>query len=194
MKGIIMPIKVSKEKVFNAYRKKYGPLQQKQVDGIEFLLDKFEKEEQISMVEQYAYILATVQHETASTYQPIKEYGLGKGRPYGAPTGPYRKAYYGRGYVQLTWQMNYKTMGQILGIDLLKNPDLALDKEHAYAIMIEGMKRGLFTKHKLDRWINDDRVDYVGARRIINGTDRDDLIAGYAKWWEKTLTNSSEET
>jgi chitodextrinase len=43
-------------------------------------------------------------------------------RPYGCPAG--QSAYHGRGPIQLSWNFNYKTAGDALGIDLLHNPDL----------------------------------------------------------------------
>jgi len=39
--------------------------------------------------------------------------------------------YFGRGYVQLTWEENYRTYGMILGLDLLAHPDLLLEPEPA---------------------------------------------------------------
>ena len=37
------------------------------------------------------------------------------------------KQYYGRGPTQLSWDYNYRTAGQALGLDLLNNPDLVAD-------------------------------------------------------------------
>ncbi|MFD8828505.1 glycoside hydrolase family 19 protein [Streptomyces sp. NPDC059605] len=42
------------------------------------------------------------------------------GRPYGCPAG--RTAYYGRGPIMFSWNFNYKTAGDALGLDLLHNP------------------------------------------------------------------------
>ncbi len=44
------------------------------------------------------------------------------GQSYGCPAG--QDAYHGRGPIQLSWNFNYKTAGDALGIDLLNSPDL----------------------------------------------------------------------
>lgn len=48
----------------------------------------------------------------------------------------------------------------------------------------------LFTGVGLPRYIRGSRCDYVNARRIVNGTDRASLIAGYAKEFEQILHRS----
>ena len=62
-----------------------------------------------------------------------------------------------------------------------------MNKNHAVKIMVQGMKDGWFTGKKLSDYINQSQKDYVGARRIINGTDKDKLISGYAETFEKAL-------
>ena len=134
-----------------------------------------------------AYILATAYHETAHTFDPVREIGKGRLRPYGRKrkqTGePYTNEhlYYGRGHVQLTWYENYEKFGKLLGIDLLNNPDLALDMNTSIRIMFKGMTRGLFTGVNLSRYFNDEREDWISARKIINGTDKAEMIANYGK-------------
>ena len=59
--------------------------------------------------------------------------------------------------------------------------------EYAINIMLEGMKQGWFTGRKLSDYIYQSKKDYVSARRIINGTDKANLIAGYADTFEKAL-------
>ena len=49
--------------------------------------------------------------------------------------------YRGRGFVQLTGKANYKTMGDRLGIDLVKSPDLADDPEIAAKIYASWIKK-----------------------------------------------------
>lgn len=139
-------------------------------------------------VPQAAYVLATVKHETANTYKPIAEYGLGKGHNYGQPDPITKQAYYGRGYVQLTWKYNYAQFTRLLKIDLLNHPDLAMQPDIAFKILEYGMLNGSFTGKKLDDYINVSSKDYVNARRIINGVDQAALIANYATSFEQLLT------
>lgn len=151
------------------------------------LIDKLSEDMRLFYTYDIAYILATIRHETANTYLPIKEYGLGAGKEYGKPDSQTNQTYYGRGYIQLTWKENYAKFGQLLNLDLINNPDLALQPDNAYNIMIEGITKGLFTGKKLRDFINDEKIDYFNARRIINGTDKAELIAGYAEDFEKLL-------
>ncbi|RYZ38611.1 MAG: hypothetical protein EOP49_30890, partial [Sphingobacteriales bacterium] len=132
-----------------------------------------------------AYMFATAFHETDTTMQPIEEYGKGKGRPYGKPDPATGQTYYGRGFVQLTWKENYIRFGHLLNIDLVKHTEYALEPAISTDIMFLGMSKGLFTGKKLSDYFNPQKQDWVNARRIINGTDRAQLIAGYAlKFYE----------
>lgn len=97
------------------------------------------------------------------------------------------RSYLGRGLPQLTHVENYKKMGDIVGVDLVTNPDLALDLRYAVPIMFEGMIRGSFTGHKLADFFHDDHADPKHARQIINGMERADLIAGYATEFHNDL-------
>lgn len=167
-----------------------GRLTLKQVKGINFKLDAFDRLK-ITDDRWRAYMLATSYHETAKTMQPIEEYGKGKGRPYGGKIKynrqPYSvpdQIYYGRGDVQLTWYENYELMGKLLCIPLLEQPELALNPEISARIMIEGMtkgksSRGDFTGVSLETYFNSTKSDPINARRIINGLDKAELIAGY---------------
>ena len=53
-----------------------------------------------------------------------------------------------------------------------------------------GMRNGTFTGKKLAGTINAKGCDYKQSRKIINGLDKADLIAGYATNFEAILTSS----
>jgi predicted chitinase len=57
--------------------------------------------------------------------------------------------FHGRGYVQLTGRSNYGKAGKLVGSDLLKDPNFALDPAIAGKILFAGMETGLFTSKKL---------------------------------------------
>ncbi|PWK75321.1 putative chitinase [Mucilaginibacter oryzae] len=178
-----------------------GHLTQNHVDGIEAIISAA-KSGGVTDNRQIAYMLATVYHECGRTMQPVRENGRGAGHPYGQKLkmggGPGHRVpyttpdqiYYGRGYVQLTWYENYESMGKLLHIDLLNNPDLALKDDIAAQIMVKGMTKGIFTGVNLDRYFNVERTDWVNARKIINGLDMAEKIAGNAKLFYKGLTRS----
>lgn len=183
---------------FGAVRPLFGgSLSQGQVDGIEALLAATAA----LPVTHRAYLLATAKHETADTMRPIVEYG---GRKYfdKYDTGKLAAAlgntpaadgdgylYRGRGYVQVTGRANYGKAGLALGLDLLRHPDMALHPTVASQILVRGCSEGWFTGKKLGEYLPG---DYRNARRVVNGTDRADLIAGYARQFEIALVAAED--
>lgn len=134
---------------------------------------------------QAAYVLATALWETAQTMKPVREaFWLSE---------DWRKQnlryypWYGRGYVQLTWERNYREAGNKIGVALTKSPDLAMDPKHAATILVQGMKEGWFTGMRLDNYITLQASDFVEARRVVNGTDKAETIAGIAKDYDEAL-------
>ena len=126
-------------------------------------------------VNQLAYVLSTAIGE--SSIRPIKEIRAKAGTPlYDIQNKYWYTGYYGRGYVQITWDYNYKKFGQLLGVDLLGNPDLALRPDIAGKIACIGMKKGLFTGVGLDKYFTATTSDWTNARRIINGVDKADAF------------------
>lgn len=154
--------------------KLFDKITQKQVDSMTILLTEAEKA--FKDKRHVAYLLATTYHETGRTMLPIEERGSDaylKSKPY--------YPYIGRGYVQITWDTNYKKFSKILGVDIYNNPLLALDPDLAAKIACKGMKDGLFTGKKLSDYFNDSKTDPINARKIINGLDRAEQIAGFYK-------------
>lgn len=108
-----------------------------------------------------AAAIATCAIETASTFMPVREaYWLSE---------DWRRAnlryypYYGRGFIQLTWDYNYAAAEQALGIHGLKtNPDMAMDPTVAAAVF-----SWYWASHDIqepaDRW------DWTDVRRRVQG-------------------------
>lgn len=117
---------------------------------------------------QIAYVLATAQHETRNFTAPEEDFGRSQARKLGYRGG---EEYFGRGYVHLTHRDNYERMDRLLGLNgqLVRDPGLATDPEIAAKIMVIGMRDGLFTGKRLDRYIDEDSNDLYNARRTVNG-------------------------
>jgi putative chitinase len=166
-----------------------GSLAGQKVQGMEAILDEWEPKHAKKDDRWLAYMLGTTHHETDRTMWPIREYGRGKGRKYGVAAGPNGQIYYGRGFVQLTWYANYQTMEVKAGIPgLAANPDLALDVGNATKILFYGMINGSFTGKRLSDYFSPTAADWVRARAIINGTDKQQLVAGYAQQYYAAIS------
>lgn len=97
--------------------------------------------------------------------------------------------YRGRGLSQITGKENYAKFGKLMSIDLVGNPDLAMQPKIAARILVVGMRDGLFTGKNLSEYIGPTGVDYVEARRIINSDVKANgqKIASYAKKFRDAL-------
>ena len=143
------------------------------------------KQHGIGLPVQVAYVLATVEWETAKKFQPVKEAFWNSEQ--------WRKThlryypYYGRGYVQLTWKNNYEKYAKLLSIDLVNDPDKALVPQTALFVLCHGFKTGTFTGRKITDYLTADTKDFVGARRCVNGTDRATDIAALAEGYLRQL-------
>lgn len=167
---------------FAGVRSGFGGMNQDQVDGFNVLLAAMSE----WPVTWAAYGLATAWHETAHTMQPIAEYGRGRGRKYGVPGRNGGQVAYGRGYVQLTWDDNYERADRELGLNgaLMADYGLAMKPDIAARILVRGMAEGWFTGKANRDYLPG---DYVGARKIINGSDKAELIAGHARTFQAAL-------
>lgn len=134
---------------------------------------------------QLAYILATARWETAQTMKPVVEaYWLSE--QWRAKNLRYYP-WHGRGYVQLTWKSNYMKAGKKLRMDLTTDPDVVLRPEIAAKILVTGSMEGWFTGKCIPDFITLQRSDFVGARRVINGTDKAQTIARLAEKYDAAL-------
>lgn len=183
------------------YKQQNKTLTAASVAGMQSILENIAADPDVTDVRWAAYMLATVKRECANKWLPLEEFGKGKGRPYGVPVKvtdaegtTYTNTYYGRGYVQLTWKANYANMGAKLGLGnlLVLHPEHALEPVTAFKIMSFGMRHGSFTGKKLADFIHDKVADYVNSRRIINGLDHAQDIAGYAESFEALLRKNTK--
>lgn len=156
-----------------------GALSEEQVSGMEYILDVFDgyapKDTDLRWL---AYTMGTAKHETASTMQPIEEYGYGKGMEYGEEDPETGQTYYGRGLIMITWRENYARADKELhfeGDDSCEyHADNALDPPKSAAIIFKGMYEGWFRadskgNHNFARYFNNSVNDGYGAREIVNG-------------------------
>lgn len=135
---------------------------------------------------QLAYILATAYWETNRTMKPVREaYWLSEN---------WRKRnlryypWYGRGFVQLTWQRNYLRAAKALDMDLTSDPDRVMEPKISARILVQGSMEGWFTGKKIPDFVTLQKSDFRGARRVINGTDKASTIAEIARKYDDTLS------
>ena len=175
-------------------------------DSIDFLLGRFEQDAGFTMVRELAYVLATIQWETGATFAPIRERRANPEKNpklHALQQRYWPSGYFGRGYVQLTWDYNYRNAGQKLAGEkfrvngatvaitpttFLQHPDYLLDPAISYRIASRGMREGWFTGKRLSQFITEGTApDYHNARKIINGLDRAAEIAALANSYELLL-------
>lgn len=177
---------------FTTLRALLGPFSQSQVHGFKTVLAATVG----APIAHTAYMLATAWHETKFTMQPVSEaYWLSE---------EWRKQnlryypWYGRGYVQLTWEANYikadaecTAVGMIKAGQLTADPDVAMRPDVAAFIMRHGMDAGWFTAKKMSDYLPSSGpatlAQFTSARRIINGTDKAEKIAGIAMTMQGAL-------
>jgi putative chitinase len=192
------------EAFFTHARTLLGPLKQTQVAGINAILDAWDRYGDGNL-NRLSYVLATPIVETGGRYEAIYEQGAKSyfnkyepGTAIGKRLGNTHRGdgyrYRGRGLVQITGRSNYARVGREFGIDLISNPDLALDLNLAARILVVGTLKGWFTGKGLSDYIDDvdesdaeDLREFVQARRTVNGQDKAATIAGHALAFEKAL-------
>jgi predicted chitinase len=181
-----------------------------QVGGMTAILDHWENGYAAKDDRWLAYMLATVFHETGRRMQPVRETyadsdeqaisrldaAFRNGRlPW--VSAPYwnkdanGQSWYGRGLVQITHRANYVKLGNAIGVNLTANPDRTLDMDVSVKIMFVGMEKGLFTAKKLADYFHPEREDWRQARRIINGLDKAELIAGYGRLFYAAISHTT---
>jgi len=178
----------------------YFPKSNPDVSGLQVILAMLRNDgETWDNANQIAYALATFKWETANTFTPIHELGsmsyfdkYEPGTALGKRLGNTSRGdgflSRGRGYVQITGRGNYAHFSHVMGIDIVSDPDKALEPNLAYEIATTGMKNGWFTGKRLSLYVpTGGQPDFVNARRTINGLDHAHDIAGYATTFQGLL-------
>jgi len=92
-----------------------------------------------------------------------------------------------RNQVSKATRKDSRGSGDKFNIDLINNPQLALESKLAVKILVYGSEAGAFTSLKLEDFINSKKKDYYNARKIINGLDKVTKIENYAIAFEKCI-------
>lgn len=204
-------MKINRSRFYENFKKLFNTkLKQSQVDGFEAIFNEWELWISKKWVDndqrKLSYIISTDWHEGNRTMQPIKEIGSDSyfiakywtnkrlAKELGNLCAQDAINFCGKGKPQLTGRGNYTKMSKLVGYDLVNNPDLMFDLKIATEVMFEGMLtgrslKGDFTGRHLGNYFSRTINDPVNARRIINGIDRAELIAGYHYKFLKCLTS-----
>ncbi|MCP8897035.1 hypothetical protein KYK29_19075 [Shinella daejeonensis] len=188
-----------------------GRLRQAQVDGLTAILDRWEAEMPTGDRRWLAYMLGTAHHETGRTMQAVREtFAASDERAIAILDKAFRdgrlafvrapywrkdrdgRSWLGRGLVQLTHKANYQRMTQETGIDLVADPARAMELSVAVTVMFTGMTGGAFTGRRLADYFSPGREDWINARRIVNGTERAALVAGYARAYHAAIGDTAQ--
>ena len=113
-----------------------------------------------------AHFLAQLAHES-DHFRTLEEYASGSAyegrRDLGNTWRGDGRRYKGRGPIQVTGRFNYRKYGQLLGIDLENNPELAATPRIGLLIAAEFWKQ-----NRLNELADDDNGKYI-TRRINGG-------------------------
>lgn len=163
-------LRFDRDAFFNSYVEAMSKLSQSQVAGLDQLLGFIEQDEKVDDVRAAAFILALVKYETADTWQPLwdnsgaaysrYEPGTALGRSLGNTQSGDGKRFRGRGYILVTGRANYQKLSDALGIDLVANPDAAIEPATAYRMLSESLFSGLLTGKKIGDFLTSKQIDY----------------------------------
>lgn len=162
-----------------------GTLSQRQVEGIDALLDAG----RALPIPHLAHVIAEVKHETGGGMYPVKEtvyqhskdqnpsdaqvisrlnLALSRGQLPWVKAPYWRGGMFGRGQIQITHEDNYRKLSSIVGVDLVKDQSRALEPAISAKIAVEGCARGIFRGIKLSDF-DGPKYRHAAARAIVNG-------------------------
>lgn len=145
----------------------YGPLENVRANWP--LIERAIDQQGIDSLACRIAAIATVAVETG-TFSPVRERGgpayftkMYEGRADLGNTEPGDGAKFrGRGYIQITGRLNYTNYGKAIGVDLVANPDLALDPAiSAHVLALYFRQRNIPRLAELAKW--------ESVRRRVNG-------------------------
>jgi len=177
-------------------------LEQSLVNSIDLFLNMMQERIEYFSTAQWAYVLATVYHETAATMAPVRE-AYRQSEEWRRLNLPYWP-HYGRGYVQITHKDNYERMAAVVKRDLkivIQHRDDFMLPKVAFFVLIYGFKYGSYTGKAISDYIPDNTLKseryhyesiaqgiaptetllykyYQDARRCINGVNKEDAKKG----------------
>lgn len=176
-------------------------LDKNQIDGFNAIIEKF-NDLGISDKRLIAYVLATCVFETSKKMLPKEETGSDEYfhsmydkdgersataiRMGNTATGDGKK-YKKRGVISILGKTAYTKFGELIGEDLVNNPELVLDLKISTKLLVEGMLKGWYTGVTLYNYITPSKTDYINARRTVNGVDNSKRISLMAEQLEKAI-------
>jgi putative chitinase len=97
----------------------------------------------------------------------------------------------GKGYIQVTGRSNYKKLGEAMGVDLVNNPDLLLDRDFARKASVQWWKDNVRPK-------NPNYSDTRAVTKIVNGgytglEDREERASAYFRDMADANVNNPDE-
>lgn len=170
-------LRFDRKTFFDGFYMTFGKLSRSQVSGIDQLLGFIEQDEKVDDVRAAALILAIVQHETDDAWHPLadfikrsrsKAHGQKKAsvRMPGDTEPGDRVRFRPRGYFGLEGRANYERFGDLLGIDLIADPDAVNEPATAYRILSLSLFQGLLTGKKLGDFPPEDYHKRLTAYRL----------------------------
>lgn len=95
--------------------------------------------------------------------------------------------YRGRGIGQITGRRNYAKWAARIDPRLIDNPDLMMTLDMSVRALVQPMIEGWATGRKLSDYIEGNRIDFIGARRVWNGTFEAETYARRADMFRRAL-------